>query len=218
MPLQPPPCDPHLLLPSSMVTIGPLVLLSLLGVTFRLGSKPARPPNNALLELSERGKQRAQAKARGGPANATRRSDMWAPLGENKPDAQVGSLAGRGQATSDKGATSTGTHRSTGSSNMNPGAQNRWTQHPDGVARGDDAGAAEAGRTPSSSEPPGHVKNAIVSSRRSLRNICKAGPGDKTDSEQVHLAVGIGWRENAGDRQLLCFHTKMLYVCRIPPP
>ncbi|CAM9117899.1 unnamed protein product, partial [Laminaria digitata] len=135
-----------------MVTIGPLVLLSLLGVTFRLGSRPPRSPTKPLLQLSQKEKHAAPVGARGGTVNSTRPSDTSAHLGNSKPNSNAGTLAGRSQAPGEKGAAST------------------------------------VGRSSSFKPAGGRVEQQpVVSSRRSLRSIWKAGPGDKTASEQDRL-------------------------------
>ena len=172
------------------VTIGPLVLLGLLGITFHLGARP-RPRVETLEELSGR-------TGHGRPVGGNRRiitsatpEDASVPENGRPTHAKVGStVPARGQAPGapgigkgkGEGQGVTGIGKSPApprSADLSASFRNSWIIHAGG---GGGTGARQR-----SSTPRGRVKlPAGISSKPSLRSIWKAGPGDDTDPEQVN--------------------------------
>ena len=170
-----------------IVTIGPLVFLGLLGVTFRLGSRPARLGVNPPDKRSERTQHRATGEATGGRVNPTKPESMSTRLDDNTRDSNASSFARQGQATPEKGVKSNAIF-STITSNTTRGARIGWGTRTGGVTHFDGVGAPDG--VGKSSAPPERAGRSAMSSGRSLRAIWKAGPEKKTDSEQVNSCRG----------------------------
>ena len=112
------------------VTIGPLVLLGLLGVTFYVGSRPARPRIATLDELSGRTKHKGALAGEGRHVNSTTTEDMSAPLSDTL-DGKVGTLGvAQGQAIGEKQMASN-VAPSTVRPALTANAQNSWIIHVD---------------------------------------------------------------------------------------
>eukprot|EP00904_Undaria_pinnatifida_P010819 jgi/Undpi1/6868/HiC_scaffold_21.g09344.m1 len=166
------------------VTIGPFLLLGLLGVTFHVGSRPAKPRVETLNHLSARTNFRGSLSSTGNHITSIATEDMSA----------VPALASApGQDTEKDGDTSGDydTH-STNDPRVAMSAQQSWIIHFHGN------GMAKIGEA--SSAPPVRRERLSIAPVRSLRSIWKAGPGNNTDPEQTRL-----W-------QLFARHTTMTLI------
>lgn len=180
-----------------------MILLCLLGVTFHLGSRPARPRVETLDDLSGRAThggtlgQRTSSITAGGTS---------APTSSDTPDAQSDNPSAQGQ-PSGEGGVKSGTDKSPARrSGLTSGVQNSWVIHMSGP---------QMANAPSPA-PRGRVNGPFVTSERSLRSVWKAGPGDHSDPEQVGSNSSIDCVDGGGVESLIRFALTLLNPIDLP--
>ena len=175
------------------------------GVTSNAGNMAARgqsPEGGGMGVTSNAGSSltaRGQAPVGGGGAVTGNAGSMATQgqalaVGGMKVTGTAGNMTAQLQAPRRKGGArgiGTGKPRVTrGRSRLTAVVNNSWvihSRHPGsgaGAGVGAGVGAEAGGKTNPSTESPDHVKQPILA--RSVRSIWKAGPGDKTDQEQVN--------------------------------
>ena len=179
-------CQPHVIichrLSCRIVTIGPIVFLGLLGVTFHIGARSTRRASLNQCKIN----------ARRGFRKPTELSvPVWtkkiaypaimpettSTSPQSMPRATVGTSRAHARELSEKGLA--GTDNSTNSVEVARDVHEEWAF--DVGSKGEVE--VEAEEVCSISPPP--TERTIGASTRSLRSIRKAGPGNKTNPEQV---------------------------------
>ena len=164
------------------MTTGPIFLLGLLGITFRLGWRPAKPRvsdqpiihSHSWAGSSADASARALARVSGKFGSTTEAVDRTSSHDISRSN--TGPIPDQGLPANATGVTGSGA-AAAGVGAAADKRQASWMIH----VR--DEGATEPGRNASDSQGP--MGRPIVRSQQSLRRMWQAGPGNETDSEQV---------------------------------
>lgn len=166
-----------------IVTIGPMCLLGLLGITFYVGSRSPKPraADQPVVKYQSWASTSADASTRVPPGvdstfstrtisaiNPTLSGDMFR--------SDPGVVSDQGQAAEATGGTGSDAPPAK-SSEVPPGRQASW------MIRVDEESTAGSGRN--ATAPTGPIREPILGSEQSLRNRWQAGPGTGANAEQV---------------------------------
>lgn len=170
------------------MTIGPLLLLGLLAVTFHVGSKPTGTGTETLDDLGTRTKCRGELAVERDISCGATEGVSVAPLSSNSNTKVIDSPSAPAQVATEDGVMNKGDDtQSANDSHVSKRAQSSWIIHYHSEA------VVEAGVT--SSTPPAAPRERLrKASGRSMRSIWKAGPGNIADPEQVIFLARISRR------------------------
>ena len=184
-----------------MVTIAPFILLGFLGVTFYFGSRLATPRVQTLDDLSSRTNHggtlgRRVSSTNAEPSSARTRSDG--------PHTKSGDTSAHTQALREAGTTDDHDKSHDQRSSMASGVESSWILHTREVETG---------------KPWVRAKPPVTSSERSIRSVWKAGPGHKTNPEQVNSRSWVDCveGENGASFSARAYPRCSPYVCHTPP-